>query len=504
LVLSALTKQEIRTLEGKLVKLFSQQLAAKAGAHADPTASPASLKPFARYPSLSQWLRAVGVSPESQRAVEDKCASMDQLCDMADNGLKSLLLAAPSSLPVTQRNEDYRRLATALRNLRLFSAATSRGSEATKQMELHWDSWNRASAALSAASLSSSYISNASPSSSLECSAASSSTSSPKPETSGHSYMYGQSVSVASSTLSASQHPAHPSNLPPPPPPKPDSVASSLSSNSSIASSSLPPPSPGLALSPPVNWPEKKGTPPNTPPAWATAAATTTAPNSSGKSNKSGFPTTPPPNRKHSTTAFAGGSAAAAAALAAVSNQSPAPINQRGAANTDFPLSKSRSHECDLGVRMNPAHASAPAYDNRIAEEDENAADVLVGGGGGGPRSSDSGLTTPGSRAGISSAAVAAALTSRRRRQATSESSALPDDPHPVGASPSPLPSPSPFDSSSGLETSGSSSSASLQLQVPRSPRTPRSMRHAIRHRFKKTLKPGRCDLCQEYMFNGE
>ncbi len=29
-------------------------------------------------------------------------------------------------------------------------------------------------------------------------------------------------------------------------------------------------------------------------------------------------------------------------------------------------------------------------------------------------------------------------------------------------------------------------------------------MGHAIRHRFKKTLKPGRCDHCSEYMFNGK
>ena len=41
-------------------------------------------------------------------------------------------------------------------------------------------------------------------------------------------------------------------------------------------------------------------------------------------------------------------------------------------------------------------------------------------------------------------------------------------------------------------------------LQVPKSPRTPRSMGHLIKHRFTKTFKPGKCDHCSEYMFNGK
>ena len=44
---------------------------------------------------------------------------------------------------------------------------------------------------------------------------------------------------------------------------------------------------------------------------------------------------------------------------------------------------------------------------------------------------------------------------------------------------------------------------AQSTLPLPKSPCTPRSMGHAIRHRFKKTYKPGKCDLCEEYMFGG-
>jgi len=442
------------------------------------------------------------MTPESQKAIETKCNTMDQLCNMADNSLKSLLLAAPSSLPLVQRNEDYRRLSTALHKLRLYSAAASRGAVDTKCMELHWDSWNRASAALSAASMSLSYVSNASPSSSLECSAASSSTSSPRPDTSGNSYVYSSSAITSAGGSSMAPVP-HGQQLQQPLPP-PDSVASSMSSNSSIASLQ-PPPSPGSTLLPPVNWPDKEGTPPNTPPSRTVTTACFSG-SRSGKDHQQGrFPTTPPPNRKHSTMVYSGAVAVAAVTV----SQSPASCqgisSQMGSktATTDFPLSKSRSHECDLGVRMNPqlppppsSAAAASASDRRINEEDETAADESATFSIGTFPSVDvSGSSRP--------AAMVAALNSRRRRQTASESSALPDDPHPSvgGASPSPLPSPSPFDSSSGMETSGSSSAS---LQVPRSPRTPRSMRHAIAHRFKKTLKPGRCDHCSEYMFNGE
>jgi hypothetical protein len=68
------------------------------------------------------------------------------------------------------------------------------------------------------------------------------------------------------------------------------------------------------------------------------------------------------------------------------------------------------------------------------------------------------------------------------------------------GLGPSPIASPrSPpniFDASEG--------SIGSTLQVPKSPRTPRSMGHLIKHRFTKTFKPGKCDLCSEYMFNGK
>ena len=78
-------------------------------------------------------------------------------------------------------------------------------------------------------------------------------------------------------------------------------------------------------------------------------------------------------------------------------------------------------------------------------------------------------------------------------------------------------------DPESGHETPGHSvpspvaspkSVATSNLRVPKSPRTPgpgsgshnlshRPMTHMIAHRFTKTFKPGTCDFCQEYFFQG-
>ena len=52
----------------------------------------------------------------------------------------------------------------------------------------------------------------------------------------------------------------------------------------------------------------------------------------------------------------------------------------------------------------------------------------------------------------------------------------------------------------------------SSTLQVPpKSPKTPSQrqfahgqMGHAIPHQFNKTFKPGKCNFCSEYMFNGK
>ncbi len=75
---------------------------------------------------------------------------------------------------------------------------------------------------------------------------------------------------------------------------------------------------------------------------------------------------------------------------------------------------------------------------------------------------------------------------------------------HEIGG-PSPIPSPkSPPNYFDVYPEASGGPVGHSTLQVPKSPRTPRSMGHVIRHRFTKTFKPARCDLCTEYMFNGK
>ena len=67
------------------------------------------------------------------------------------------------------------------------------------------------------------------------------------------------------------------------------------------------------------------------------------------------------------------------------------------------------------------------------------------------------------------------------------------------GQGPSPISSPK-----SPLTFDPNDPVAHSTLQVPpKSPKTPRQMGHLIPHRFAKTFKPGKCNYCQDYMFNG-
>lgn len=119
----------------------------------------------------------------------------------------------------------------------------------------------------------------------------------------------------------------------------------------------------------------------------------------------------------------------------------------------------------------------------------------------------DSYLSPPSSAGATSSdstfslaSSTASKSASKPRRPLPSEPAVMVEDDADATATGS-LSSPSPFDTSSADSGGGSVVSS---LQIPKSPCTPRSMGHAISHRFKKTLKPARCDHCSEYMFNGK
>ena len=248
-----LTLQEIRTLEGKLIKQFSEQLAVKygLGSHA---------VDLVYFPSLSQWLMVVGVSGETYDAIQSTVRSLEELKDKTECELKRILLTS-SRVSSKQIPEDLRRLCRSLLNLRKYTDALMYGhklygpNQDPAKLELHWDSWDRDLLSL--------------PSPRPEMA------SSPKHDTKTASTDILRSVPVRLA----------PSEV--------NSAASSLSS-----SSSMPPASPGYlsqlsaTLSPPSMEPARTSliTPPATPP-WALLT----------KDTKSVGKATPPAAKKHST-----------------------------------------------------------------------------------------------------------------------------------------------------------------------------------------------------------
>ena len=138
-----LTMQEIRTLEGKLIKQFSEQLSVKygLGAHgAD----------LVYFPSLSQWLVVVGVSSETNDAIKSRVKSLEELKDKTECELKRILITSSRVSP-RQIPEDLRRLCRSLLNLRKYTDALMYGhkmygpSQDPSKLELHWDSWDSVS-----------------------------------------------------------------------------------------------------------------------------------------------------------------------------------------------------------------------------------------------------------------------------------------------------------------------------------------------------------------------
>ncbi|EZA49190.1 kinase suppressor of Ras 2 isoform X2 [Ooceraea biroi] len=127
-----LTQQEIRTLEGKLIKLYSKQLVTKAKlADSLPTE-------MRQYPSLQQWLRVVGLTQESIQMVCSKANSLEALKEKSEHELGSML-----GENNVRHEEEHRRLCRALHNLRRYMDVLARGDMDNSDMNLYWDSWDR-------------------------------------------------------------------------------------------------------------------------------------------------------------------------------------------------------------------------------------------------------------------------------------------------------------------------------------------------------------------------
>ncbi|XP_063536688.1 kinase suppressor of Ras 2 [Cydia strobilella] len=124
---AGLTQQEIRTLEGKLLKHFAKQLKIKERFEE-------ILPQLNDIPCLRQWLRVVGLSEIAIQQICLRVSTLDSLRDRSDSELRGWL--------VSVREEEWKRLCRAMNRLRAYSDALNRG-EAEAEIQLYWDSWDR-------------------------------------------------------------------------------------------------------------------------------------------------------------------------------------------------------------------------------------------------------------------------------------------------------------------------------------------------------------------------
>lgn len=163
-----LTQHEIRTIEGKLIKLFSRQLVTKAklGLHIDPVTD--------ALPSLRQWLQVVGLGAESVDKLCMRLTSLEALQERSDAEIRTVLTGGHRLItenclwntsgenganPSPSCEEELRRLTHALHNLKHYTDILLRedaefqrtshhttsshlDQNGTDTYPLYWDSWN--------------------------------------------------------------------------------------------------------------------------------------------------------------------------------------------------------------------------------------------------------------------------------------------------------------------------------------------------------------------------
>lgn len=127
-----LTQQEIRTLETKLIKMFSELILRKAK-----LSERTMIRGLpANGNELRQWLLVVGLSSASLNAVIQKVNSLERLLDKNEKELREILLNN-----INARDEELRRLVHAMRNLRRCRDQLQSG-ELKEPLDLFWDSWD--------------------------------------------------------------------------------------------------------------------------------------------------------------------------------------------------------------------------------------------------------------------------------------------------------------------------------------------------------------------------
>jgi len=157
---SGLIQHEIRTVEGKLMKLFSKQLST---IYKNQDVLCLSDEETSRYPQLHQFLYVVGVESEIKENILASCNSIQELCALSDGQLKQFCNLPPSDTDydgenssdcdavdgISPENDQFlpeseyshsRRLIAALKLLQTYSDHLKKGEKAN---DLLWESWNK-------------------------------------------------------------------------------------------------------------------------------------------------------------------------------------------------------------------------------------------------------------------------------------------------------------------------------------------------------------------------
>ncbi|XP_063696394.1 kinase suppressor of Ras 2 [Culicoides brevitarsis] len=125
-----LTQQEIRTLEVKLVKMFSELLVRK-------EKLPQSLQNVStNNREIKQWLRVVGLNGDSLNVMLHRINSLEMLICTNDAEIRAILEDGS-----TIRDEEARILIRAMNCLRISENSIKTGLK--EQSDLFWDSWDR-------------------------------------------------------------------------------------------------------------------------------------------------------------------------------------------------------------------------------------------------------------------------------------------------------------------------------------------------------------------------
>ncbi|XP_034241397.1 kinase suppressor of Ras 2 isoform X3 [Thrips palmi] len=445
-----LTQQEIRTLEGKLVKLYSRLLLSKSSFI---ESGALRAKDVVNIPPLDQWLKVVGLAHDAIPGVCKRIGTLEELQLKSDYELRSILAERPA------RDEDIRRLTRSLHNLRRYIQDLKvRGDEANDtEPPLYWDSWDCQSPQRAPSSVSTS----------------------PRPL---------RTRMARGSVPSEDSLPYNNNNY---------SYSPSLGGATSSSVNSLPQlggtPTHFAPLSPPVQPIYPPCTPPSTPPV------------NKGKGDRLRFPTTPPPRRK-----IHGNTSTLNHTTQLSQDQLVQELKNLAAQeNGEQSCSKYQHHQMQQQSHhfQNQHHLQQQSPQQQICQQVQNAlgdAHTLTK-----SKSHESqlGNRVDGADNGQSSNDTAGAANGPRPRRGR-----LPTEPGPNSSDygqTSPLlssPIKSPPYSSAGTDSDDNSVKSSLQ--VPKSPRAAsvltRGMAHDISHRFTKTYKMiAMCDYCDKQMFMG-